>query len=310
MSRRRRGRRIDGWIVLDKPVGMTSTEAVARVKRAFEAEKAGHAGTLDPLASGSLPIALGEATKTVAYVMDGRKTYRFAVRWGAETATDDREGQVTATSDVRPSPEAIRAALPEFTGTILQTPPAFSAIKIAGERAYDLARAGETVDIAPREIVIDRLELLASPDADTAVFLAECGKGTYVRSLARDLGRRLGTRAHVAHLRRLAVGPFGEGDLVPIEAIEAEDGRGRALLPTERALAGLPRLDFDEGAAARLRRGQSVILRGRDAPLPGPAYVMARDGLVAIGEVEQGALHPRRIFGPAPPRPVRPPAEA
>ena len=190
MGRRKKGRAIHGWLVLDKPVGMTSTQAVGAVRRLFDARKAGHAGTLDPLATGVLPIALGEATKTVPYAVDGTKHYRFTVRWGAGTDTDDAEGRITATSELRPAREAIEALLPRFTGAILQTPPAFSAIKVDGNRAYDLARAGEVVELEARLVQIDSLVLLDMPDADTAIFEARCGKGTYVRALARDMGTR------------------------------------------------------------------------------------------------------------------------
>ena len=195
MARRKKANRnrIDGWLVLDKPVGLTSNEALTRLKKIFHPEKVGHAGTLDPLASGCLPIAFGEATKTVSFAMDGRKVYRFTVRWGEATASDDTEGEVTATSDVRPSRDSILAVLPAFTGTILQVPPKFSAIKVEGARAYDLAREGEEVELDAREIDVHRLDLVECPDADHAVFEAECGKGTYVRALARDLGLRLGT---------------------------------------------------------------------------------------------------------------------
>src|SRR6202142_4366411 len=193
---------VHGWLVLDKPIGMTSTHAVSVVKRLFSAKRAGHAGTLDPLASGCLPIALGEATKTVPFVFDGRKTYQFTVRWGEERDTDDAEGRVVAESQSRPDAAAIRAELPRFTGTIEQVPPRFSAVKIDGERAYDLARDGETVELAPRAVTIYRLELVETPDPDHAMFSAECGKGTYVRSLARDLGRLLGVFGHVSALRR------------------------------------------------------------------------------------------------------------
>jgi tRNA pseudouridine55 synthase len=306
MPRRGGGRKVDGWLVLDKPVGMTSTEAVARVKRLFGAAKAGHAGTLDPLASGCLPIALGEATKTVSFVMDGRKVYRFTVRWGEETATDDTEGAVTARSDRRPSEAEIRATLGEFTGRITQVPPRFSAVKIAGERAYDLARGGEDVEIEAREISVHRLELLECPDRDTAVFLAECGKGTYVRSLARDMGRRLGSFGHVAALRRLVVGPFGEEHMISLAKLEdlshkaeASGGRGaeEVLHSVATALDGIPGLAMTERDAARLKRGQAVILRGRDAPvLSGPAYAIAGGVPVALGEVDKGAFSPKRVF--------------
>ena len=306
MRRRDKGRKVDGWLVLDKPLGLTSTEAVARVKRLFGAAKAGHAGTLDPLASGCLPIALGEATKTVAFVMDGRKVYRFTVRWGEERTTDDTEGPVSATSDVRPSEADVRALLPEFTGRITQIPPRFSAVKIAGERAYDLARDGETVELEPREITVHRLELLECPDADTAVFLAECGKGTYVRALARDMGRRLGTYGHVVALRRLQVGPFGEAHMIPLEKLDelrhkagASGGSGaeEALYSVATALDDIPALAMTEQDAARLKRGQAVILRGRDAPvMSGPAYAVFGGVPVALGEVEKGAFNPKRVF--------------
>jgi tRNA pseudouridine55 synthase len=297
---------VDGWVVLDKPVGLTSTEAVARVKRLFSAAKAGHAGTLDPLASGCLPIALGEATKTVTHAMQGEKLYRFTVRWGAETDTDDTEGRVVTTSERRPTEPEVRAALPEFIGRIMQVPPRFSAVKIAGERAYDLAREGEAVEIKPREIAVHRLDLISRPDADTAVFVAECGKGAYVRALARDLGRRLGVCGHVIQLRRLGVGPFGEEQMISLEKLEelrhkagASGGSDPAevLLSVATALDGIPALAMTERDAARLRRGQAVILRGRDAPvMSGPAYAVFGGLPVALGEVDKGAFNPRRVF--------------
>jgi tRNA pseudouridine55 synthase len=306
MARRDKGRKVDGWLILDKPVGMTSTEAVARVKRFFDAQKAGHAGTLDPLASGCLPIALGEATKTVSNVMDGRKLYCFTLRWGEETTTDDREGAVANTSDLRPDAETVRAILPEFTGRIMQVPPRYSAVKISGERAYDLAREGETVELAPREIVVHRLELVECPDHDHAVFEAECGKGAYVRALARDMGRRLGTYGHVVSLRRLAVGPFGEEDMISLEKLDelshkagASGGLAaeEALLSVATALDGIPALAMTERDVVRLRRGQAVILRGRDAPvMSGPAYAIFGGLPVALGEVDKGAFNPKRVF--------------
>ncbi len=213
-------RDVHGWVVLDKPVGMTSTHAVAYIKRLFAAKRAGHAGTLDPLASGCLPIALGEATKTVPFVVDGRKTYVFTVRWGEERDTDDAEGRIVHTSASRPDRAAIEALLPRFVGTIEQVPPRFSAIKIDGERAYDLARDGETIEIAARPVTINRLELLETPDPDHAVLAAECGKGTYVRALARDFGRALGGFGHVSALRRSRVSPFVEADMIPLERLE------------------------------------------------------------------------------------------
>jgi tRNA pseudouridine55 synthase len=296
-------RDVNGWLVLDKPVGMTSTHAVAVAKRAFAAKKAGHAGTLDPLASGILPIALGDATKTVPFVMDGRKAYRFTVRWGIETDTDDAEGRAVATSDVRPEADAVRAALAHFTGTIMQAPPKFSAVKIAGERAYDLARSGEEVVLEPRPVEISRLDLVATPDADHAEFEAECGKGTYVRAIARDLGRALGTHGHVVALRRMAVGGFGEDDAVTLdrlqEPIDAGETASLALLrPISAGLASVPSVSVSRAAAARLGRGQSALLRGRDAPVAtGWLAVMCEDDLVALAEMVEGELCPRRVFG-------------
>ena len=294
-------RDVHGWLILDKPVGMTSTHAVALVKRAFRAKKAGHAGTLDPLASGCLPIALGEATKTVPYVMDGQKAYRFTVTWGIETNTDDTEGQPVRTSDARPDRAAVEALLPRFTGAIQQVPPQFSAIKIEGERAYDLARDGETVELQPREVIIDRLDIIAH-DAHSTTLEAHCGKGTYVRAIARDLGRALGCFGHVTGLRRTAVGPFREGDFVPAGDISAAAEAADAdpadfVVPVERGLGELPVYAASGADAARLRRGQSVILRGWDAPvMHGPVAVFAAGDLVAIGEAEGAELRPHRVF--------------
>lgn len=303
MARRQKNNFVHGWVLLDKPIGMTSTQAVGAMKRLFGTSKAGHAGTLDPLASGMLPIALGEATKTVPFVQDGRKVYRFTVRWGVETTTDDTEGEAVATSDHRPAPDDVDAVLDEFEGEISQVPPAFSAIKIDGERAYDLARAGETVVLEPRPVTIHAIDLVETPDPDTAVFECECGKGTYVRALARDIGRRLGTRGHVIDLRRLVVGPYGEADMIPLEKLEqlahdtGRDGlHAAALRPVETALDDIPALAMTEAEAARLRSGQSVLLRGRDAPIDGPAYATRKGELVALGEIEAGQLHPRRVF--------------
>ncbi len=302
-KKRRPKRDIDGWVLLDKPVGMTSTQAVGAVKWLFSAKKAGHAGTLDPLASGCLPIALGEATKTVPFVMDGRKVYRFTVRWGVETDTDDSEGQAVATSELRPAREAILAVLEDFRGEIEQVPPAFSALKINGERAYDLARDGVEVQLAARTVVIHSLELIEQPDADHAVFEAECGKGTYVRSLARDFGRALGTRGHISALRRTRVGTFAEEELIPLATLrgmsEAMDDAApmQALRPVEIGLDSLPSLRVSPAEASRLAHGQPIILRGRDAPiLEGPVAITAGGRLVALGEAEAGEIHPKRIF--------------
>ncbi len=285
---------IDGWVVLDKPVGMTSTHAVARLKRVFNAKKAGHAGTLDPLASGILPVALGEATKTVPFVQDGEKTYRFTIAWGAETDSDDADGTVIARSEHRPAAAEIRAALPQFTGRILQRPPAFSAIKVAGERAYDLARDGEIPDLEPRPVLIHALTLIAA-DRDAATFQARCGKGCYVRALARDLGRVLGCRGHVAELRRTRVGPFVEEDGVALADL-ADDVAANALLGVEAGLTEMPRVAVDRESAARLRRGQSILLRGRDAPMGGRAYASCGGVVIAVGAIEHGELVPGRVF--------------
>ena len=291
--------------MLDKPLGMGSTKAVGRVRWLFGAEKAGHGGTLDPLATGVLPIALGEATKTVPFVMDGRKRYRFAVRWGEERDTDDAEGKVVATSDVRPSADAIAAVLPQFTGTIAQVPPKFSAIKIEGERAYDLARDGQDVTLEARPVDIHGLTLVETPDADTAVFEAECGKGTYVRAIARDLGRKLGCYGHVSALSRVSVGPFGPETMISLEQLGALCHRAAAgevpladaLRPVETALDDIPALAVSGSDAARLQRGQAVLLRGRDAPiLRGPVYVTAAGHLVALAEVDRGEIVPKRVF--------------
>lgn len=301
--RKREKRDVHGWVVLDKPVGMSSTQAVSVLKRLFQAKRAGHAGTLDPLASGVLPIALGEATKTVPFVMEGRKVYRFTVRWGEERDTDDAEGRVIDRSTERPTAQAIAELLPRFTGQITQVPPRFSAVKIDGERAYDLARDGEVVEMAPRPVEIHRLELIETPDPDHVKFIAECGKGTYVRALARDLGRALGCLGHVIALRRTAVGPFEDEVAVSLDTLQRfhPDDVGAleeaALLPVESGVAALPALRVSAADAGRLARGQAVLLRGRDAPvIAGWVSVSSHGALIALAEVEKGELRPRRIF--------------
>lgn len=306
--RKPKGRPVSGWLILDKPLDFGSTEAVSKIKWLFKAQKAGHAGTLDPLASGMLPIALGDATKTVPYVMDGRKVYEFTVTWGEERSTDDMEGQVTRSSDIRPDEQAIRDLLPRYTGIVQQIPPQFSAIKIDGNRAYDLAREGETVEIPSREVEIHRLTLLGCPDADTAHFEVECGKGTYVRALARDFGRDLGCFGYISSLRRTFVAPFDEEDMVPLadltalETIEDDAERLAALdaflIDTGEALSDLPHLAITDDQAHRLRMGNPIILRGRDAPVAeAEAYATARGRLVAIGEIAAGEFRPKRVFG-------------
>lgn len=297
-------RDVHGWLIFDKPVGMTSTHAVAVVKRVFRAKKAGHAGTLDPLASGCLPIALGEATKTVPYVMDGKKAYRFTVTWGVETNTDDTEGTAQQTSDKRPDRADVEALLPQFTGAVMQVPPKFSAIKIDGERAYDLARDGEDVILEAREVLIDSLEIVAHDDHCTTLEAA-CGKGTYVRAIARDLGRALGCFGHVTALRRTRVGPFREQDFIVVEdltaifedAAEQEEHVAELLVPVDRGLSEIPDLNVSKNDAARLKRGQGVILRGRDAPnFLGQVAVHCGHELIAIAEMDKGELKPHRVF--------------
>lgn len=301
-SRKRKGRDITGWICLDKAAGQTSTQAVAAVKRLYGAAKAGHAGTLDPLATGALPIALGDATKTVPFVQDGRKVYRFTIGWGTETDTDDAEGSPVATSGYRPDRDAIEKVLPDFTGEIMQRPPTYSAIKIDGERAYDLARDGAAVEPEERQVAIHRLTVVEVPDQDHVVLDAECGKGTYVRALTRDLGRKLGCYGHVVALRREVVGPFDGEAMLPLDQLtEARDEGGHAALdallkPVGFVLGELPELAITLDAAARLRRGQSVIIRGRDVPATGAAQATCAGESIAIGEIEQGAFHPKRVF--------------
>lgn len=304
MARRRKGQSINGWLILDKPLGLTSTRAVGRVRYLFDASKAGHAGTLDPLATGILPLALGEATKTMPFVVGGSKAYRFTVRFGAETDTDDAEGKVVKTSDQRPTRAEIEAALPSFTGDITQIPPRYSAIKVEGERAYTLAREEEDFELSARTVTIDRLELAEHADEDHCVIEAECGKGTYVRAIARDLGRMLGCLGHVEVLRRTRVGGFTEADTVTLAEIEevaaSEEGK-QALLsllrPVETALQDIPALSVSSSDAARLRQGQPVMLRGRDAPIMGgTVYAVSRGALVALGDVSQGEFRPKRIF--------------
>jgi tRNA pseudouridine55 synthase len=295
---KRQKRDISGWLVFDKPYDMTSTQAVGKVRWLFGAKKAGHAGTLDPLATGILPIALGEATKTVPAVQDGSKIYRFTVTWGAATATDDAEGEVISTSDYRATAAEVLALLPRFTGEIMQIPPAFSAIKVDGERAYDRARAGETVVLQPRPVVIERLALLRH-GSDTSDFEMTCEKGTYVRALARDLAEALGTRGHVTKLHRAAVGAFTDANAITLEALEAAgtEARDALLLPVSAGLNGLPELRMSPDQAATLRHGNPVLLTGAGAPIHlGEAWASCGGAAVAIGVVEQGQFKPRRVL--------------
>jgi tRNA pseudouridine55 synthase len=287
---------VTGWINLDKPVGVTSTQAVGRLKFLFNAKKAGHAGTLDPLASGVLPVAFGEATKTVPIVQEGAKAYRFRVRWGEETATDDAEGEIVSRSEARPSPAEIASLLPRFIGLIEQTPPMFSAIKIDGARAYDLAREGETFEIAARPIQIYRLDLVAS-EPDCATFEAECGKGAYVRALARDLGRELGCFGHVIELRRMRVGPFSAEAAIPLNSLpDDQELMARAMLPLQAGLVELPMLAVDHNGAGILRRGQALLLRGSAAPEEGPAWASCFGAPIAFGVVKDGYFVSTRVF--------------
>lgn len=306
MARRRRGRPVHGWVVVDKPSGVTSVQCVAAVRRAADAEKAGHGGTLDPLATGLLPVALGEATKTVPYVMDGFKTYRFRIRWGEGRDTDDAEGRITEVSAVRPDAAAVRAVLQRFEGEILQVPPVYSAIKVDGRRAYDLARADTPPDLEARPVVVRRLSLADLPDADHADFEVVSGKGAYMRSLARDIARALGTVGHVVALRRTTVGPFGEAHAILLDKIR-ELGHSASLaehvLPVDAALADIPALVLTEVEARRLKNGQAVaalpIVRRAAHPLS------SRDGLVcataagrpvALARLVGGELRPLRVL--------------
>jgi tRNA pseudouridine55 synthase len=299
----RRGRAIHGWLCLDKPEGMTSTDVVGRVRRITGAAKVGHGGTLDPLATGVLPIALGEATKTVAYVMDGDKHYRFSARLGEARNTDDREGELLETSALRPDDAAIAAALQGFLGVIEQVPPCFAAVRVAGERAYDIARRGETVELGARPVQVHRLELVERPDPDHAVFELECGRGTYVRALVRDLGRKLGCLGHVSELRRLRVGPFGAEaaiSLATLAQLVEDDALPQALVPVGMALEGMPALALTGPQAERLRSGQTIrvaphLLVG-EAGEEATVRAMTAGQVVALARLQGSELSPLRVF--------------
>jgi len=305
--RRKRGRVLDGWLVVDKPSGVTSTDVVNKVRRAFDAQKAGHGGTLDPLATGLLPVAFGRATKTVPYIMDGTKTYHFTLRIGEARDSDDADGAVVATSDVRPSDDELRAALPAFRGNIMQVPPVYSALKVNGERAYDMARDGRPPELPPRPARVDRIELIARPDADTAVFEVESGKGVYMRALARDIALACGTVGHVSALRRLRVGPFSEADSIMLDKILATDENAPAspelLLPVATALADIPALALTEAEAKGLSNGRAISLlelmdRIPDTCDPDGGVVRAMDGGHVLGlcRLEDGLLRPERLL--------------
>jgi tRNA pseudouridine55 synthase len=291
-------RTISGWVVLNKPYDMTSTQAVGKVRWLFCAAKAGHAGTLDPLATGILPIALGEATKAVPQVQDGTKVYRFAIKWGSATTTDDAEGSVVATSDIRPERAALEAILPQFTGTIWQRPPIFSALKVDGERAYDLARAGEAVELQPRQIDVEHIELV-DHGSEQSVLEVTCGKGTYVRSLARDIAETLGTRGHVSMLHRAAVGPFHDQDALTIDQLEALplEARDALLKPVASGFADLPEIRLDPQQATAVRHGNAVLLTGAGSPVSlDECWVSFKGDVLATGWVEFGQFKCRRVF--------------
>lgn len=299
MGRRKKGRAVSGWIVIDKPAGMSSNAVVGKVRWAFGAQKAGHAGTLDPEATGVLAIALGEATKTVPYVTDALKAYEFTVRLGQATNTDDAEGEVIASSDARPSDDEIRRALLGFEGDILQVPPQFSAVKIDGARAYARARAGEEMEIAARPLYVESLTFVARPDADHVRLEMVCGKGGYVRSIARDLGKALGCHGHVHTLRRTWSGPFEAEDATPLERLEAQakdPALDAYLMPLEIALADLPELPCTPEGAARMRNGNPGMVRASEAEYGETAWASYNGSAVAVGTYRAGELHPSRVF--------------
>lgn len=302
-----KGRPIDGWLIVDKPSGIGSTDVVNKVKRAFDAQKAGHGGTLDPLATGLLPVAFGAATKTVPYVMDGTKTYRFTLKFGEARDSDDADGAVIATTDARPTDDEIRAALPAFIGDIMQVPPIYSAIKINGDRAYDLARDGQEVVLEARPARVDKFELTERPDADHAIFEVQSGKGVYMRSLARDLAKAVGSLGHIAALRRLSVGPFKESHAVPLDSLLVSGDTPAPsldlLLPLTTALDDIPALAMSEAEAARLQFGQAISLvefMGRVPPAANPSggliRAMAGERFVGLCRLEEGMCFPERLM--------------
>jgi len=302
MARHKKGRDVSGWLVVDKPLGMTSTAVVNKAKWAFDAKKAGHAGTLDPEATGVLAIAFGEATKTVPYITDALKAYRFTVRLGQATNTDDTEGEVTATSDLRPDDATIAAALGQFTGDIMQVPPKFSAVKIDGQRAYKLARAGDEPEIAARPLWVESLEMVDRPDADHVVLEMICGKGGYVRAIARDLGNALGCFGHVSALRRVWSGPFEASSGVSVDLLN-DLAKDRALddylLPLETGLSELPELRTTPEGAAKIRNGNPGLVLNGDVECGDEAWASLDGRAVAIGTYRGGELHPSRVILPS-----------
>ena len=301
---KKRGKPVHGWVVFDKPLGMSSTQGVGKIRWLFDAQKAGHGGTLDPLATGLLPIALGEATKTVQWAMDGRKKYEFRIKWGAETKTDDLEGEISALSELRPNQSRIASILNGFIGEITQVPPMYSALKIDGARAYDLARAGERPEMKPRQVLIEELRLIDGSNPDHADFEVVCGKGTYIRALARDMGRKLGCLGHLSMLRRTQVGPFTTNDMISLETLEElshkpdrDEALRGVLRSIETVLDGIPALAVMDGQATQLRQGQPVLLRGANAPINCEAVLVTHEGRpLGICEIAQGSLKTRRLF--------------
>ncbi len=314
MSRRKKGEDISGWVVLDKAEDITSTQAVSAVRRVFNAQKAGHSGTLDPLASGVLPIALGEATKTVPWLMEAEKEYVFTIRWGVSTETQDREGKPTAQSDVRPASDAVTKALESFVGEIEQIPPQFSAVKIDGERAYDLARAGEEVELQPRQVVVYEAGVVETDGPDLVTIRVRCGKGFYIRALVRDLAAALGAEGHVWRLRRTAVGPFRESQSVTLDDLQLLGQKGAAserLNPVETVLDDIPALAINGEDAFKLRQGRPIVLlphvvemlkpKFRDRTIAGQdasraALALFQGKAVALGDVRAGQFKPTRVF--------------
>lgn len=305
--RRQRGRPLDGWLIVDKPRGITSTDVVNRVRRAFAARKAGHGGTLDPLGTGILPVAFGAATKTVPYIVDSTKIYRFTIRIGEARDTDDADGRIIATCEKRPTDDEIREKLPAFIGDIMQTPPAFSAVKVAGERAYDMAREGRAPTLEPRPARVDRFDLTGRPDADTAIFEVQCGKGVYMRSLARDLAIACGTLGHISALRRMRVGPFTESQAIPLDKLTGTRDTAPAspdlLLPVETALADIPALALTEAEAFGLSHGQAISLVALMGRIPraadpdgGLARAMAGSRVIGLCRLKDGWLKPERLL--------------
>ena len=299
MGRKRKGRDISGWLVVDKPAGLTSTAVVNKVRWALQAKKAGHAGTLDPAATGVLAVALGEATKTVPYITDALKAYEFTVRLGQATNTDDAEGEVIASSDIRPDDQAIKDALPAFLGDIMQVPPKYSAVKIDGQRAYKRARDGEEVEIAARPLWVEELLLVDRPDADHVTLEMTCGKGGYVRSVARDLGAALGCHGHVTQLRRIWSGPFKAEEGISLEQVDAlahTPELDQHLRPLEEGLQDLPMVTCTDEGAARLRNGNPGMVIARDVEYGDECWASYKRRAIAVGRFKSGELHPSRVF--------------